>query len=195
MVALLHTKTTSSVHKDQSLLAGGSLPLVGTRINETLCPDAPSIIHVRLGGTPNQQYSYCLHSAVASADKEDVHWGDAIMIAAGVAATKERSAINVVHFINNMAILVPLSSPPSVGEIEFATFGLVTTECQPVRGVYLTSFRHLEMGRLCQSYVPIDHTMRRKIREILKHLASSRNSMALLIRSFQPRGVTLWIQP
>ncbi|KAK0236581.1 hypothetical protein EDD85DRAFT_577890 [Armillaria nabsnona] len=128
----LHTTASTFIHTSMTEIAAESMPVIGTKINLTACPGPTVSVHL----TPSppiakQNYSNCAHLAIEGGLNSANRWGDAGMIAEGLAVARNSSSISRSVMVDDMAVLVPSTMPDNVDNLTFNSFGLVA-QCQPV---------------------------------------------------------------
>ncbi|KAK0213696.1 hypothetical protein IW262DRAFT_325172 [Armillaria fumosa] len=128
----LHTTASTFLHTSMTEIAAGSMPAIGTKINLTACPGPAVSFRYTLTTPPaGQNYSNCAHVAIQGDPDNVFQWGDAGMIAEGLAVARNSSSTSRSVMVDDMAVLVPSTMPDNVENLTSNSFGLVA-QCQPV---------------------------------------------------------------
>ncbi|KAK0471933.1 hypothetical protein IW261DRAFT_1571431 [Armillaria novae-zelandiae] len=146
----LHTTASTFLHTSMTEIAAESMPAIGTRINLTACPGPALSVRLALSSPiAKQNYSNCAHLAIEGGLNSIHQWGNAGMIAEGLAVTRNGSSISRSVMVDDMAILVPSTMPENVDNLTFNSFGLVA-QCQPT----VDCLTNLSTEFYCPSFSP-----------------------------------------
>ncbi|KAK0497958.1 hypothetical protein EDD18DRAFT_126171 [Armillaria luteobubalina] len=146
----LHTTASTFLHTSTTEIAAELMPAIGTKINLTACPGPTVSIHYTLTIPPAEQnYSNCAHLAIEG-DPDSIHqWGNATMIAEGLAVARNSSFTSRSVMVDDIAVLVPSTMPNDVDNLTFNSFGLVA-QCQPM----IDCLTNLSALFYCPSFSP-----------------------------------------
>ncbi|KAK0236569.1 hypothetical protein EDD85DRAFT_937061 [Armillaria nabsnona] len=111
----LHTTASTFIHSSITEFDAESMPAIGTKINLTACPGPASVYY----NSHHYYYYTCGRRAYPARVRE------------GLAVVENSSSTSKSVMVDDMAVLVPSTTPDNVDNVTFNSFGLVA-HCQPV---------------------------------------------------------------